>query len=357
MSDVAAPRVAVVIGAGLIGASIGMALRPQGWDVRLEDADAAALRRAEDLGAGTTMAPAAEDVALVAVAVPPAITAATVIEALARFPHAAVTDVASIKSPILAAVGTSPGAERFVGGHPLAGREVSGPAGARSDLFEGRAWVVTPNGASDRARELIIDVVTGLGATAVVMEAEPHDQAVALVSHVPQLMASLTAARLVEADAEAVSIAGQGLRDVTRIAASDPALWAEIVAGNAAPVLEVLREVRSDLDDLIASLGRGQAEASVSDVVARGNTGFGRIPGKHGERRRRYVDVPVVIPDAPGALARLFDLAGVEQVNIEDLALEHSPGQPVGLATLRVLPERGESFTHALRSAGWTVLA
>lgn len=349
-------RTAVVIGTGLIGASIGMALGARGWDVRLEDANADALQRAEDLGAGIVLPPEPEDVYLVVVAVPPAATVAGVIDALDRFPLAAVTDVASIKLPVLRGVHGADGAERFVGGHPLAGREVSGAAGARSDLFEGRAWVLAPNGASQQAQALVTDVVETLGASIVVMTADDHDRAVALVSHVPQLMASLTAARLVDAEAESVSIAGQGLRDVTRIAASDPLLWAEILAGNASAVADVLDQVRADLDTLSSALRTEAAASAVTDLVSRGNAGHARIPGKHGALAQRYSDIPVVIPDAPGALARLFDLAGDEQVNIEDLALEHSPGQPVGLATLRVLPERAEGFTAALKAAGWTVL-
>lgn len=353
-SDV--PTTAVVIGTGLIGASVGMALSARGWSVHLDDANRHAAARAAELGAGVLAAPDADDVALVIVAVPPVITGVRVVDALERFPNATVTDVASIKAPVLAAVHSATGVDRFVGGHPLAGREVSGPAGARSDLFEGRAWVLTPNGADAARVAQVSELVEALGATVVVMAADEHDRAVALVSHVPQLMASLTAARLVGADDASVAIAGQGLRDVTRIAASDPALWSEILAGNAAAVLAVLDGVRADLDVVSEALRTTEASVAVGELVARGNAGHARIPGKHGERPRRYSDVPVVIPDSPGALARLFDLAGVEEVNIEDLSLEHSPGQPVGLATLRVLPERADGFVAALRAAGWSVL-
>jgi prephenate dehydrogenase len=345
-----------VIGTGLIGASIGMALTAQRWSVHLEDVHPESAARAAELGSGTLAAPSPDEVELVVVAVPPAVTAEGVLTALERFPHATVTDVASIKAPVLAAVHGVPGADRFVGGHPLAGREVSGPAGARSDLFEGRAWVLTPNGADAERVAQVSRLVETLGATVVVMAADEHDRAVALVSHVPQLMASLTAARLVGADDASVAIAGQGLRDVTRIAASDPALWSEILAGNAQAVLAVLDGVRADLDAVSEALRTPEAPRAVGDLVARGNAGHARIPGKHGERPRRYTDVPVVIPDSPGALARLFDLAGAEGVNIEDLSLEHSPGQPVGLATLRVLPERAEGFVAALRDGGWSVL-
>jgi len=240
----------------------------------------------------------------------------------------------------------------------MAGREVSGPAAARSDLFEGRTWVLTTDGAAPESVALVRGVVESFGAVVSEMSAAAHDRSVALVSHVPQLMASLTAARLDAAHADDIAIAGQGLRDVTRIAASDPTLWGEVVRANARDVAPLLRQVRADLDAVLESLDQVRTDGtdpSVVDVVRRGNAGYARIPGKHGAVAQRYSLVPVVIPDEPGGLARLFDFVGAQDVNIEDLALEHSPGQPVGLATLSVRPEAADVLTGALRSAGWTV--
>jgi prephenate dehydrogenase len=353
----AVPCTAVVIGTGLIGTSVALGLRARGGAVHLRDADPLAAERAADLGAGTLTDPDPERVDLVLVAVPPAGTVATILAALDAFPRATVTDVASVKAPVLAGVAGHRDSARFVGGHPLAGREVSGPAGARSDLFEGRAWVLAPEGAEPGRFAQVRQLVADLGATPIEMAAANHDRAVALVSHVPQLMASLTAARLSDADPTSVSVAGQGLRDVTRIAASDPGLWADIVGSNQVPVLEILEDVLTDLTALVTTLRAGRAEDGVHDLVARGNAGHARIPGKHGDVPQRYTDVPVVIPDRPGALAALFELAGRVEVNIEDLALEHSPGQPVGLATLRVLPARASALVEALRDGGWTVHA
>jgi prephenate dehydrogenase len=268
-----------------------------------------------------------------------------------------VTDVASVKAPVLEGVAQGSSSDRFVGSHPLAGREVSGPAGARSDLFEGRAWVIAP-GAADPVRVAQVEaLVADLGATPIRMDAVDHDRSVALMSHVPQLMASLTAARLADAPEASVQVAGQGVRDVTRIAASDPDLWADIVRSNEGPVLEILERVHHDLGALIDGMRAGDPATAVRTMVRRGNAGHTRIPGKHGERAQRYTDVPVVIPDRPGALARLFDRAGEADVNIEDLVLEHSPGQPVGLATLRVLPASAATLIEALRTSGWTVHA
>jgi prephenate dehydrogenase len=189
------------------------------------------------------------------------------------------------------------------------------------------------------------------------MEPREHDEAVAVVSHVPQVMASLTAAQLVELDDPALALVGQGLRDVTRIAASDPHLWSQIIGGNADAVVEVLDAVADDLADLRRALTGEQAlrSASVRDLVTRGNVGRSRIPGKHGAAAQRYAFVAVVIPDEPGGLARLFDVVGALGVNIEDLALEHSPGQPVGLATLAVQPAAAPGLMDDLSAAGWVV--
>src|SRR5690349_20530264 len=119
----------------------------------------------------------------------------------------------------------------------MAGRERSGPAAARSDLFEGRPWVVTPSPGSEGGRiRAVVSVAQACGATPVVMDPAAHDRAVAVVSHLPQLAASLVAARLLDCEHEALALAGQGVRDVTRLAASDPELWVQILASNAEPV-------------------------------------------------------------------------------------------------------------------------
>jgi prephenate dehydrogenase len=197
------------------------------------------------------------------------------------------------------------------------------------------------------------------------LDAEAHDGAVALVSHVPQLMASLAAARLGDAPDAALALSGQGLRDVTRIAASDPELWTQILGANAAAVSAVLQAVRGDLDRVVAALDALAAEtpqspargarAAVAGLVAQGNAGQNRIPGKHGAPHTSYAAVPVLVPDRPGELARLLHDVGAAGVNLEDLRLEHSQGQPVGLAEVLVLPAVAATLVDALRTSGWTV--
>jgi prephenate dehydrogenase len=320
-------------------------------------------------------------VSLVVVGAPPDVTASVVVAELARHPEATVTDVASVKAGIWTAVQAC-GADvtRYVGGHPMAGRERSGPVAARADLFLGRPWVVCPadstigTGRTDPVRvELVRRLAAALGASPVVMPAVEHDEAVSLVSHVPQIAASLVAARLVKASDPAVGLTGQGLRDVTRVADSDPALWAQILTANAAPVGRVLREIRSDLDGLIEALtaleakaqaddGSGPndpigARATVARVIADGRTGRERIPGKHGEPVTRYAVVTALLPDKPGQLARLFNDIGEAGINVEEFGLEHSPGQKVGLAGVSVLPSARAALEAALIERGWHVVA
>ena len=357
-----------IVGTGLLGTSIGMALRELGIDVVLQDPSRTTVVLARDVGAGRLPADDDEDVRLVVVAAPPDVTPDVVLAELAAHPNAVVTDVASIKTAVLEALQAS-GADlrRYVGSHPMAGSERSGPTAARADLFVGRPWVVVGSGSSSpEAVRVVRDLVSDMGATAVLLDAQAHDDAVALVSHVPQIAASLVAARLAEADPASLDLAGQGLRDVTRIAASDPALWTSILAANAASVAPVLKSMRADLDRLIDALEHAAvatgaesvtagALGTVAGTIAAGNSGVSRIPGKHGGARRSYDIVTVLVPDAPGELARLLGDVGHAGINLEELQLEHAPRQAVGLAAISVLPGLGARLENELTERGWRV--
>jgi prephenate dehydrogenase len=359
-----------IVGTGLLGTSIALGLRSLDVEVLLSDPSPTALALARDVGAGR-LDPGDEPVSLVVVCAPPDVTAQVVLAELERHPEATVTDVASVKGEIAAAVRRSASdLSRYVGGHPMAGRERSGPVASRADLFLGRPWVICP--AEDQppqARAARVETVrrlaSSLGATPVVMAAQEHDEAVALVSHVPQIAASLVAARLVKMSDPAVGLAGQGLRDVTRIAESDPMLWAQILAANATPVVRALRDLRTDLDGVIEALDtlRSPAaegvggRAALARMVLQGRSGRERIPGKHGEPVTVYEVVTTLLPDAPGQLARLFDDIGEAGVNVEEFALEHAPGQKVGLAGVSVLPSARAALEQALTARGWHVVA
>lgn len=365
-----------IVGSGLLGASLGLRLRQLGARVQLEDASPASAALARDLGAGdiaTADSPAPQ---LVVVATPPDVSGDVVKASLDRFPEAVVTDVASVKARIVGEVAGHPGAERYAGSHPMAGRERSGAIAADADLFVGRPWVITPVGGlqgksegggrpprGEEAVRAVQRLALAVGSLPVVMDAAAHDTAAAVVSHMPQLIASLVAGELRSAPAQALELAGQGLRDVTRIAHSDSRLWAAIIAGNAPAVAASLRGVAKNLDALIAALDGGEEDpfapgvlAGVSSAIRRGNDGVARIPGKHGGAPRRYAGVFVLVPDEPGRLGRLLTEVGQIGVNIEDLQLEHSLNQKVGRAMISVLPGQATRLAVALERRGWQAI-
>lgn len=347
-----------VVGTGLLGASVGLGLRALGVDVIVHDSSPANLSLAIDYGAGRA-ARDTDNPRLVVVAVPPDVTARVIAEELAAFPDALVTDVSSVKVAVLAGVRAA-GADvnRYIGSHPLAGRERGGPISARGDLFLGRPWVITPHDGMPAAQVGVIeDLVLDLGAVPVIMSAEQHDTSVALVSHVPQVIASLLARRLTGGTESALSLSGQGLRDTTRIASSDAELWVQILGANAAAVTAVLREYRADLDWAIDTLDAPElpgARRALAELLAGGNTGVARIPGKHGQDRR-FNQIIVMVDDKPGELARLLTEIGDIGVNMEDLRLEHSPGQQIGLAEISVVPEAEAGLVADLEARGWRI--
>lgn len=363
VTDASGPRVRVV-GTGLIGTSLGLALTRAGWRVTLADPSPTACALAADLGAGALAAAGDPDPDVVVVGAPPDVAGAVVLDALAAWPDVVVTDVASVKSAVADAVAAGGGdLTRYVGSHPMAGRERSGAVAARRDLFEGRAWVVVPTpSSSPHAVALVTRLARDAGGEVTTMPPGTHDAAVAVVSHVPQVMASLTAGALRRLDEASVALAGQGVRDVTRIAESDPQLWTQILAGNAGAVADVLRDVAAGLTDTIGALDALAADGAapgargvVARVVADGNTGRALLPGKHGSAPARYAVLTVVVPDSPGALARLLADVGSLDVNLEDLHLEHALGHEVGLAEIAVLPAAAERLAAGLADLGWRV--
>lgn len=364
----------LVVGTGLLGTSVGLVLGAGGVEVLLSDSSPTSLQLAVDLGAGRPVATmGAEEPRLVVVATPPDVAGAVVVEALRLYPRAVVTDVASVKEAVWddvrkesEAVGDPGLAARYVGSHPMAGRERSGAGAADADLFIGRPWVVVAHpGSSDAAVLAVRTLATDVGAVPLEMDARTHDHSVALVSHLPQMVSSLLAARLAEAPTEALGLAGQGLRDTTRIAASDPRLWTAIVAGNAGPVVEVLDALQADLGDLLEHLRAAAEEGpllggsvgAVARLMEQGNRGVARIPGKHGGAPQRFAELEVLIPDRPGQLGRLFSELGEMGVNIEDLTLDHSSGRRMGLARILVDPACARGAERELEARGWTIIA
>ncbi|GAA3976702.1 prephenate dehydrogenase [Thermobifida alba] len=349
---------AVVVGTGLIGTSIALALHQRGVDVALSDRDPAALRLACDLGAGRPLAQEQTEPADVAVvAVPPGAVPAVLRDAQRRGLARVYTDVASVKSSVVRRVAEL-GCDltSYVPGHPMGGRERQGPGAARADLFLGRSWALCPAAGTDPAAVKTVTLLAELcGADPLVVDEAAHDRAVALVSHAPHAVSAAVAASLLDGDATALALAGQGVRDMTRIAGGDVGLWREILGHNAGPVAAVLERVAADLAAAAAALRSGDPGV-VEDLLERGRAGHARVPGKRGAGPTPDDAVlSVVIPDEPGALGRLFAAAAEAGVNVEDVRIDHSPGLPLGVAQLSVVPEARDRLARALTEGGWSV--
>lgn len=345
----------LVVGAGLLGTSIGLALRSAGVEVLLSDVNEEHVRTASGLGAGTA-AGSLEGVRLVVVAVPPDHLAEAIAAAL-RDTAAVVTDVGSVKHAPLKAVRALVDESllaRYVGSHPMAGSERSGPLAASSALFDGRPWAIAPHeSSSPEAVAQVTALARTCGATPFTFTPAEHDEAVARTSHLPHVVAALVAGTLAEAPAQHLALSGQGVRDVTRIAAGDPRLWEQILTANSEALAALLREVRSDLDGLLGALETG-SRADLGEILGRGVAGTAVIPGKHGGPAVAETSVYVVVPDHPGELARLLGDVGEIGVNIEDLRIDHDPGRPVGLVELTVAESSAEHLLGSLAERGWT---
>ncbi len=347
----------LVVGTGLIGASLGLALRA-GADVVLADASPDALEHAVRRGAGRRW-DGAERARVAVVCTPVPVVAAE----LARLQTAACartyTHVASVQGPVQrAAERAGCAVETLCGGHPMAGRERGGPGAAAADLFSGRTWVLCPApGTRREAVRDVTEVVEAVGATPVTRGVEEHDAAVALVSHLPQVAASALAARLLDGDAAAVALAGPGLQDSTRLAGSDPDLWRDVLRLNAGNVAPLVRALGDELRGVADALDDGDRLEHVVDLLRRGRQGRERVPVKRGERGAAFGGVAVSVPDRPGQLAALLTTAAQAGVNVEDVRVDHVPGTPRGVIELSVRADARRRAAQALRAGGWDVLA
>ena len=347
-----------IVGTGLLGASIGLRLSSLGIDVILDDVSPSSVGLAADLGAGR---PGTLDdaPALVVVAVPPDVTADVVEAELSRFPDAVVTDVASVKlAPLNSLRARGVNLVNYIGSHPLAGRERGGAISAGGDLFVGRPWVVCRDDETPAwALAIVEDLALDLGAVPIEMSPADHDAAVGLVSHVPQIVSSLMAKQLAVASDAAVRLAGQGVRDVPRIAASSPELWIQILSANRDAVVGILENYARDLAEVTAALRDMDAPGArrvLAEELAGGNAGVSRLPGKHGEHRR-FATITVLVDDKPGQIAKLLTEVGELNINLEDMRLDHAEGAQLGMVEFSVLPEVAEGLIVDLEARGWRV--
>jgi prephenate dehydrogenase len=338
-----------IVGSGLIGTSIGLALALKNVGVTMQDVDLRAQGLADDL----IKSPSTDPVDLVIFATPIGALEMVLNREFEANPNTAFIDISSVKSKVKVEVSSSNlPLSRFLPTHPMAGREVGGAESARADLFVGRPWITDSAGVDPDVVEKGVDLIELLGGHRIELDSLEHDRAVALVSHLPQLVASLLAKQLSGGEEGWLDLAGAGLRDTTRIAASDSKLWREIITANSHALTPLLKALQSDLGNLIEDI---EDEKSVADLIAAGQEGRARIPGKHGGKAREYTYLPIVIEDKPGQLAALFEECAVASVNVEDLAIEHSPGQFTGLITLALSQSDTTKLSEHLKNNGWSV--
>lgn len=356
-----------MVGTGLVGGSVGRALRRDGVHVTGIDLDAARAARAAEIGAIDAVAPslgdAAASVDVVLVAVPVGHVGDAVVAALDAGARA-VTDVGSVKVPIVAAVDAARPdlAPRFVGGHPMAGSEQDGLDGADADLFAGATWVLTPTPATDmHAFNTVRTLVVTLGAEPLAMTPEHHDALVAVVSHVPQLAATTlmdVAATRGEEHATLLRLAAGGFRDMTRIAAGHPGIWPDICVANRDAIVAALDEYVTALEAIRALVTAGDRDGLLA-VLERARVARRRLPSAVASDEAA-VELRVPVTDRPGVLAEVTTLAGTMGVNIADVEIAHSVEGGGGVLVL-LIPERGaEEFEAALAARGyhpsWTAL-
>jgi len=342
-----------VVGAGLIGTSLALGLKSAGYRIAIEDQDPEAEAIAQSLIREQAEGGEPE---LIIIATPIASISTLVIEYGRRYPDAMVIDIGGLKSEVIAEIEKFPAiSSRFCATHPMAGREISGPLGARGDLFEGRIWIYTPTfNSGDEVIAQAKEIIAALGGKAILIKADEHDEAMAAISHLPQIVSSLLSLSLLDISDRDIGLAGQGLKDVSRLAASNPRLWGELLHSNSRAVLLFLRIFAAHLDDLSTSLQNDDLRKT-EELLQLGRENHARIPGKHGASRRDYWFLPIVIKDKPGQLASIFDACALVGANVEDLTIEHTPGQESGLVTLSLSKEDAQKVYLQLLSDDWKV--
>ena len=339
-----------IVGAGLIGTSIGLALAAKNIAVEMIDVDSSNQALAQDL----TGAVSISEPELIILATPLRALSQVIKEQYALNPNSTFMDVCSVKVEPLEKVKASElPLRQFVGTHPMAGREVGGAESARADLFLSRSWIITPDSKTDpEAISKVKALIQLLGATWVELDAASHDAAVARVSHLPQITATLLAGSLHGVAPEWLDLAGAGLRDTTRIAASDENLWKEIINSNSQEIKALLTNLHKELGAMIDAV---DDQDKIAAFMRKGRDGRNLIPGKHGGKARQYTYVPIVIDDKPGQLGAIFNECAAMSVNVEDLVIEHSPGQLNALITLALSADDAVKLSNHLSSIGWNV--
>jgi prephenate dehydrogenase len=333
---------------------VALALAETGWRVSGTDLDDAVVATALEAGVidGTAVT---EEHSLIVVATPAGTVAATVTALLANSTNEAliVTDVAGVKSAIVAAVHDP----RFLAGHPMAGSELRGLAGARADLFRGWTWVLTPTAATKPATYTTLHgVLRELGANVVAVDPDDHDRLVAVASHVPHLLAGALmneATRVAEQDAVLLQLAAGGFRDMTRVAAGDPAIWPDVLFENREAVSQSLQALEDRLAALREALNTDDHDALAGDL-RRAASARRQLPGRALDSDN-LAYLRVAVSDQPGVLAAVTRTASELLVNIFDIEIAHGIEGAGGTLLLAVDARQAASFSDALRTKGYQV--
>ncbi|MDP9243378.1 MAG: prephenate dehydrogenase/arogenate dehydrogenase family protein [Actinomycetota bacterium] len=352
------PETVVVVGTGLIGTSIAMAALRGGHAVTGYDADPRVLSDASKLARFSTSSTLEDCVrgASLAFVCTPIPTISSVVAAVLEGSGAAVSDVGSVKSHVVEEVelAAGEGAARFVGGHPMGGSERSGPEGASPSVLDGIAWVLTPTeGTSGDALARVERFVSSVGAQPIRMDPQRHDRLVAVVSHLPQVASTALMGLVAEqevGDPEILQLAAAGFRDLTRLAASNPALWAGILRSNReafSRALDLYIARLEHLRTLVADDGPELEEAFADAKRAR--LGLAAKP----QVRAGVAVLQVPVPDRPGVLAELTATMGAAEVNIEDLQIVHSPEGGRGRVHLTIAASQTETALRCLTGGGF----
>jgi prephenate dehydrogenase len=342
-------RRAGLVGTGLIGGSIGLGLRAQGWTVTGTDHDIARANRAVQLGALDHVGED-PDAAITFVATPVGSVPHLVKEVLART-SGLVTDVGSVKTPMLPLMGE----RRFVGGHPMAGSELEGVEGARADLFEGATWVLTPTAdTDDEAFSAVRSVVSSLGAEVISLPPERHDAMVAVVSHVPHLTAA-TLMRLADERAAEhralLRLAAGGFRDMTRIAAGHPGIWPDICAENREAITEELSRLIDALGEVRSIIAGSERDRLVA-MLEQARAARTALPARF-QRPEDLAELRINIPDRKGVIGEVTTLASQLDVSIVDIEIAHSIEGAHGVLILLVEGAVGGRLYDGLVAQGY----
>jgi len=343
-----------VIGTGLIGGSLGLALRARGWHVSGRDADPERARAALELGALDALGddPAAE-VAFVATPLHAVVPESrSLLDRADGAPRAGVvTDVSGVKSMVVEALDHP----RFIGGHPMAGSEQVGLKGADPEIFVGATWVLTPTARTDpEAYASLQSIIGSLGADVVALAAADHDRLVAMVSHVPHLVAATLmneAADDAQHEGALLRLAAGGFRDMTRVAAGHPGIWPDICADNAPAIVGRLDRLVADLSELRRLVGEGD-RARLLELLDRASAGRRNLPAR-AVRPENLAEVRVPVPDREGVLAEITTLAGDLGINIYDIGIAHSAEGPRGVLMLVVGSTEAAGLVAAVAGRGY----